>query len=67
MASASKHLRAAGGETGFRLRHVGACHFTDVEAVAGLPQLFLQHFDIAPLQVEDRGVAQQIHVGGRGS
>ena len=60
-----EHLRAAGGQPRFRLRHVGARHLADIEAVAGLPQLLLQHLDVAPLQVEDRAVAQQIHVGGR--
>jgi hypothetical protein len=34
---------------------VGARHFTDIETVARLPQLLLQHFDVAPLQVEDGG------------
>ena len=59
-----EHLRAAGGQPRFRLRHVGARHLADIEAVAGLPQLLLQHLDVAPLQIEDRGVAQQVHVGG---
>ena len=54
------------GEPRFRLRHVGARHLADVEAVAHLAQLLLQHLDVAALQIEDRGVAQQVHVGGGG-
>ena len=56
----------ARGKPRLRLRHVGACHFADREAILGLPQLLLQHFDVAPLQGEDRGVANEVHVGGRG-
>ena len=54
------------GEPRFRLRHVGARHLADVEAVARLAQLLLQHLDVAALQFEDGGVAQQIHVSGGG-
>ena len=54
------------GKPRLRLRHVGACHFTDREAVLGLPQLLLQHLDVAALQGEDRRVANEIHIGGRG-
>ena len=61
-----QHLRAAGGQAQFRLRDVGAGHLADIEAVAGLAQLLLQHLDVAPLQIEDRRVAQQVHVGGDG-
>ncbi len=61
-----EHLRAAGGEPRFGLRHVGARHLADIEAVAGLAQLLLQHLDVAALEIEDRAIAQQVHVGGRG-
>ena len=61
-----QHLRAAGGEPRFGLRHVGLRHLADVEAIARLPQLLLQHLDVAPLQIEHRGVAQHVHVGGGG-
>ena len=60
----AQHLRAPGRQPQFRLRHVGARHLADIEAVARLAQLFLQHLDVAPLQVEDRQVTQQVHVGG---
>ena len=59
-------LRASGGEPRFGLRHVGARHFADVEAVARLLELFGENFDVAPLQIEHRLIAQQIHVSGRG-
>ena len=62
----AKELRASGGEPRFGLRHVGARHLADIEAVAGLLELLGQHLDVAPLQIEHRLIAQQIHVGGRG-
>ena len=61
-----EQLAAPGGEPRFRLRHVGARHLADIEAVAGLLQLLGEHFDVAPVQLQDRLVAQQIHIGGRG-
>jgi len=45
---------------------VGAGDFAGGEAVAGLAQLLLQHLDVAPLQLQDRGVADQVHVGSGG-
>ena len=66
MASAVSTCERPAARLRFRLRDVGAGDFADIETVAGLAQLLLQHFDVAPLQVEDRGVAQQIHVGGDG-
>ena len=60
----AQHLRAPGRQPRFRLRDVGARHLADIEAVARLAQLFLQHLDVAPLQVEDRRVTQQVHVRG---
>ena len=55
-----------GGQPRFRLRHIGARHLADVEAVARLFQLLGEHFDVTPVQVEDRLIAQQVHVGGGG-
>ena len=66
MDSARQHRGAGGGKPRFRLRDVGARDFADVEAVAGLAKLLLQHLDVAALQIEDRGVADQVHVGGGG-
>ena len=60
-----QHRGAAGRQPRLRLRDVGARHLADIEAVAHLAQLLLQHFDVAALQIEDCAVAQQIHVGGR--
>jgi hypothetical protein len=48
------------------LRDVGARDLADVEAVSHLPQLLLQDLDVAPLQIENRRIAQQVHVGGYG-
>ena len=62
----AQHLRAPGRKPRFRLRDVRACHLTHIEAIAGLAQLLLQNLDVAPLQIERRGVAQQIHVGRHG-
>ena len=60
------HLRARGGEARLGLRHVGAGHLADVEAIAGLTQLLLDDFDVVALQVQDGGVAQHVHVGRGG-
>ena len=57
-----QHRGARGGQARFRLRHVGARHFADVEAVAGLAELLLQHLDVAALQLQDRRIADQVHV-----
>ncbi len=53
-------------EAQFRLRDVGARHLSDIEAVARLLQRCFQHVDVAALKLEDRVVAQQIHVGDHG-
>ena len=62
-----QQLRLAGGELRLRLRDVGAGHFADIEAVAGLLQRLLEHADVALLNLDDRGIAQIVHVdrGGR--
>ncbi len=56
--------RPAGGQPRFGLRDVGARHLADIETIPRLPQRRLEHGHVAALQIEDRGVAQQIHVGG---
>ncbi len=61
-----QHLRLPRGDARFGLGHVGARDFADIEAVAGLAQLLLEHFDVAPLQIVDGAVAQHVHIGGRG-
>ena len=48
------------------LRDVSASHFADIEAVTSLFQLFGEHFNVAAIKIEDRLVAQQIHIGGSG-
>jgi hypothetical protein len=62
----AQQRRSTGGKPRFRLRDVGARHFTDIEAVTRLLQLLGEHFDVAAIEIEDRLVAQQIHVRGRG-
>ena len=61
-----QQLELAGGELRLGLRHVGAGDLADIEAVARLAQRFVQHPHVAALHVDDRGVAQQIHVDGGG-
>jgi hypothetical protein len=39
---------------------------TSPALVAGLFQLFGEHFKVAAIKIEDRLVAQQIHIGGSG-
>jgi hypothetical protein len=57
------HLRASPGKPGLGLRDVRARDLADVEAVAGLAELLLQNLDVVALQVQDRRVAQNVHVG----
>ena len=48
-----------------RLRHVGARHFADGEAVPRLAQLFFQHIDVVAVEVENGRILQHVHIGGR--
>ena len=48
--------RLRAGQARLRLRHVGAGHLADGEAVPRLAQLFLQHVDVVAVEVEDRRV-----------
>ena len=66
MASAEKQLGAANVEACLRLRHVGCGDVARLQTLVGLTQLFSQHFEVRPLQFQDAGVTQQIHVGGGG-
>src|SRR5215472_17037475 len=61
-----KKLRTSCSEARFGLRDVGARHFADIEAVTRLFQLLGKHFDVAAIEIKDRLVAYQIHVGGSG-
>jgi hypothetical protein len=47
------------------LRYVRLGDFADVEAVAALPQPFMQHHDVTLVELECRGVTQQIHIRRR--
>ena len=62
----AEQRRAPRGQPRFRLGDVGARHLADIETVARLFELLGQHFDVAAVELEDRRVAQQIHVGGGG-
>ena len=53
------------GEAGLGLRHIGSGHLADLEAVLGLAKLLLEHLDVAVAQIQDRRVAQHVHVGLR--
>ena len=48
------------------MRDVGARHFAGIEVVAGLFQLFGEHFNVAAIKIEHRLIAQQIHVRSSG-
>ena len=61
-----QQLRLAGGELRLGLGDVGARDLTDVEAVLGLLQRLFEHADVALLNLDDRGVAQIVHVDGGG-
>ena len=58
-------LGPGGGKARLGLGNVRPGHFADVEAVAGLPELFVDHLDVVALQVENGGVAQDVHIGRR--
>ena len=66
LASARLACGPGGGKAGFGLGHVGPGHLADIEAVAGLAQLLVDHLDVVALQVENGRVAQHVHVGRRG-
>ena len=66
-AGAQVRLRAADvgartGETGFGLGDVGPGDLADIEAVAGLAQLLLEHLDVVAAQFQGRRVAEDRHV-----
>ena len=61
-----RELRAPRRKARFGLGNVGLGDFADVEAIAALAQLLLQNDDVAPVEVEQRRVAQEVHVGGGG-
>ena len=58
--------RHGGGAAGLRLRHVGARHLADVEAVLGGLQIARQHGDVVLAQANDGLVAHHVDVGGHG-
>ena len=62
--------RGEGGER-FRaaslgLRHVGARHLADIEAVLGRLELLGQHLHVVLAQADDGRVAHDVDIGGRG-
>jgi hypothetical protein len=60
-----EHLRLRCRDARLGLRHVSARHLAHIETIPRLLELFLQHLNVAPLQIEDRGIAQHVHVGSR--
>ena len=61
-----KKLRTSCSQPGLRLRDVGARHFANIKAVAGLFELLGEYFDVTTIKIKDRLIAQQIHVGSGG-
>jgi len=55
--------RLRAGEACLGLRDVGSGDFADGKSVPGLAQLLLQDLDIVAIEVQDRGVFQDVHVG----
>ena len=62
----NEDLRSSDRHARFRLGHVGGGDVAGFEPLAGLAQLLFQHFEVAALQLEDRRIAQQVHVSGDG-
>ncbi|TPV99934.1 MAG: hypothetical protein USCAAHI_00629 [Beijerinckiaceae bacterium] len=60
-----KVVGAPRSKTRFGLGDVGARHLSDNETIAGLTQLLFKNNDVVFAQIEDRGIAQNIHIGGR--
>ncbi len=58
--------RYGSGAAGLRLRHVGARHLADVEAVLGGLEIARQHGDVVLAQANDGLVAHHVDVGGHG-
>ena len=58
-------LRAAGCELRFGLRNVGARDLAHIEAIARLFERLFQNPRIAALNLDDRRIAQIIHIDGR--
>src|SRR5207244_2481903 len=54
-------------QAGFRLRNVGPRDLADTEAVACLPQRRLKDTHVAALELENRSIAQEVHIGGDGA
>jgi hypothetical protein len=52
-------LRPSGRDPRFGLRNVGPYHLADIETIARLLELFGEDFDFAPLQFENRLIAQE--------
>ena len=55
-----------GGAARLRLRHVGARHLADVEAVLRGAQIARQHRDVVLAQAHDRCIAHHVAVGRHG-
>src|SRR6185369_13604552 len=51
-------------QAGVRLGNVGPGEVADLEAVAGRPEVDLEHFDIVAVEPDDRLVADNVHIGG---
>ena len=60
----AQQRRSPGGEPRFRLGDVGARHLADIEPIAGLLKLLGEDLDVALIELEDRSIAQHVHIGG---
>ena len=58
-------LRSACCKPQLGLGHVRLGDFADVETVTTLPQLFLEHHDVAFVELEHGGITQEVHVDRR--
>ncbi len=71
--AARLEIRLSGGKGGqrfraprFGLRHIGARHLADIEAVPGRLELLAEHGDVVLAQADDGRIAHDIDIGGHG-
>jgi hypothetical protein len=62
----SRHHGADTRQMCFALRHVGAHSLAGIKSFEGHAQRLCHHLEVAPLELKQRPVAQQVHVGGGG-
>ena len=62
----TQQRRSTGGEPQFGLGDVGAGYLANIEPIASLLELLSEDLNVTLIELEDRAIAQQVHIrGGR--